>query len=545
MSTASRVRGGLVALGLLLILTALWLVRPWFHGLVMFVYVNPAVVEGVVVAVLGVALAARLLAADTTAVWNAGRALQREDGREAGRQLRAASARRLVLAAVVVVAALGLLVAIPVLGNAYAQVQVADTLSVEETDALPGINADQPRILPASVARQYAENSLQYPRYRLREGDIALRDGTPYWSFGLAPDGGVNTFVLVGKGASFVDMTTQRKRVDVVESEPQVGFGYGLTSGRGVVSEYRWRLQKERFFATYEDPIMVEHEEDVYMAVPYVTYDYHVRWTPLPVVYTTPKWGGVALVAPDGETSHLSPSEARDHPALAGQRLVPFDLSRYYVESFRYQNGVLNKWFVHEDELELAPVPGEGNDQPFLVVTEQGLQYFVAAEPYGEAQGIYQFWMFDARTGETRRYQLPVDSALMGPRRAADFVRKANARTDWDRFSPSEPVPAVVNGTLYWQVRVVPRDSSGIAATAFVDADSGDVFTFQTDQRIRAFLAGDVDVGGNVSQPGEDTSFVIVVRDENGDVVNRVEVTRGQTIEIQAAGNETTATPAG
>ncbi|MFB6136699.1 MAG: ABC transporter permease [Halobacteriaceae archaeon] len=523
------------------VLVALWLVRPAFHGLVMLVYARPSLVEALVVGAVGVAAVRSLLAPDAGALSRALRALQNDEGQAAGRELRAASGRRLLLAVLVGAVTLALVLAIPVLGGAYAQEHVARTLPVESTDSLPGINADYPRILPQSVATQYAENSLQYPRYRLAVGDIAVRNGTPYWSFGLAPDGAVNTLALTGKGASFVDMTTQQKRVDVVEEEMTVGFGVGLGSGGNVVSEYRWRLQKGEYLLRYEDPVMVEHDGDVYMAVPYVTYEHHVRLTPVPVVYTTPRWGGVALVSPDGGVEHLSPAAARDHPVLRGQRLVPFDLTRYYVESMRYSRGILNKWFVHEDELEVAPVPGEGNEQPFLVVTEdRGLQYFVAAEPYGQAQGIYQLWMFDARTGAASRYRLPVESALMGPRKAANFVRKANAKTDWDRFTPSEPVPAVVGDRLYWQIRVVPTDSSGIAYTAFVAADSGDVYSFQTDAKIRAFLAGTIDGDQTDERPGGgDVAVVVVIRDESGQVVNRVNVTRGQTVEIRTAGNAT------
>jgi hypothetical protein len=333
--------------------------------------------------------------------------------------------------------------------------------------------------------------------------------------------------------------------VDIVEENPDVGFGYGLGRGEGLISEYRWKLLKEKFWVRYGDPTMVEHEGSVYMAVPYKSYDHHVRFTPLPSVYATPKWGGVALVAPDGTVSHLSPDEARRNPVLADQRLYPFDLARYYVESMRYKNGIVNKWFVHEDELEVAPVPGEDNDQPFLVLTEAaGIQYFVAAEPYGDAQGIYQLWMFDGRTGNVERYQLPTDSALMGPRKAANYVRKANDRTDWDRFTPSEPVPAVIDETLYWQVRVVPSDSSGIAYTAFVDADSGDVYTFDDDEDIRAFLGGDVSPDRQTTETTDGGSAVVIkIRDANGNVVNTVEVTEGQSIEIEyrneTATNET------
>ncbi|NHN60189.1 MULTISPECIES: ABC transporter permease [Halorussus] len=538
-------RGAALALAVLAAMFVVaWLVRPWLHGPLAAAYTYPAIIEALAILAVGGYLSLRLLAPDRSAL-EAFVAAMSESG-QAELTFSGVPARRQLLGVAVGVLTVLLAVGVGVLGGAYAQEHVSQTLSVEETQGLPGVDATRPRVLPRSVARQYAENSLQYPRYRLAEGDIAIRNGTPVWSFGLAPDGGVNSLLLTGQGASFVDMTTQRKRVDVVEETPTVGFGYGLGRGGGVVSQYRWKLLKGQFWVQYGDPMMVEHDGDVYIAVPYKEYDHHVRLTPLPVVYATPEWGGVALVAPDGEISHLSPDEARNDPVLADQRLYPFDLARYYVESMRYRNGIVNKWFVHEDELEVAPVPGEGNDQPFLVLTEdRGIQYFVAAEPYGDAQGIFQLWTFDGRTGEAGRYRLPSDSSLMGPRKAANYVRKANDRTDWDRFTPSEPVPAVIDETLYWQVRVVPSDSSGIAYTAFVDADSGDVYTFDTDEDVRAFLGGDLASDRQDREPTDDGSVVVItIRDANGDVVNTVEVTEGQSIEI-AYGNETAANDSG
>ena len=536
----SRLPIGLFALLAILAATA-WLIRPWFHGVVMLFYAYPAVTEAIVLGVLGL-VAFVTVASSGQLEWLA-RTLFDSGGNGDIRVDVGAVDRRAATSAAVLGLTILVVVAPLVLGGAFAQEHVAHNLAVQDVDSLPEIDDDRPRVLPKSVARQYAENSLQYPRYRLTEADIAMRDGSPAWAFGLAPDGGINNLLLVGKGAAFVDMTTQSKRVEIAEFDQRVGFGFGLAGGEGIVSKYRWRLLKEEFLVRYTDPVMLDHEDGLYMAVPYVSYEHHVRLLPFPTMYTTPHWGGVALVAPDGSTTHLSPAEARQHPVLQGQRLFPFELAKYYVEAQRYQHGILNKWFVHEDELEVAPVPGAENEQPFLAVTERGIQYFVAAEPYGDAQGIYQIWMFDARRGTAERYQLPVDSALMGPRRAADFVRKANDRTDWDRFSPAEPVPAVINETLYWQVRVVPSDSSGIAFTAFVDAESGDVYTFSTDERIREFLAGSVAEDRTDEPETSEAAIVITIRDANGEVVNTVTVERGQSVEIayqNATGNAST-----
>ncbi|MFB6125212.1 MAG: ABC transporter permease [Halanaeroarchaeum sp.] len=528
-----------IGVALVVLLAMAWVGRSLLHGLVMVLYVYPAVLEAALVLLVGLFLAARLGGGDREGYAEFLRTL---NGNPSPREIAVAAPPRAGRAALVLAVAVVLAVLIGVLGGAYAQEHVGHSVAIQETDQLPEIDASRPRVLPQSVAEQYAANSLQFPRYELAPGDVAIIEGKPYWTFGLAPDGAINNLLLSGKGAVVVNMTTQRKDVSVVEANPKVSFGVGLASdGEGVVSEYRWRLLKGKYLVAYEDPIVLPTNGGVDMAVPYVTYEHHVRFTPIPVVYTTPTWGGVAVVNEDGTIRHLSPEAAREAPELADQRLYPFDLARYYVQSQRYVNGIVNKWFVHEGELEVAPLPGSGNDQPFLTMTaDRGMQYVVAVEPYGNAQGIYQVYLFDGRTGAIERYRLSAESALMGPRKAADYVRKANDRTDWDRFQPAEPLPAVIDGTLYWQVRVVPQDASGIAYTAFVAADSGDVYTFDTDQRIRSFLAGR---GGATPPPsggGEDVAYVIKIRAPNGTVINTVTVTRGQTIQIETPQNGTT-----
>jgi len=538
--TESR-RRIVVALVVAVALVLVWVWRPLLHGVLMAFYANPALLEALLVLLVGVLLAGWYAGPDRPAFYEFLRVL---NGNPSPTELGETMPPRVGRVALILAVAVGLAVLIGVLGSAYAQDDIAHSLSIQETNRLPEIDATRPRILPQTVATQYASNSLQYPRYRLAPGDIAIMDGRPYWTYGLAPDGSINNLLLSGKGAVMVNMTTQRKDVTVREASPKISFGVGLASdGEGVVSEYRWRLEKGRYFVTYEDPIMLPRDDGMYMAVPIVRYDHHVRFTPVPVVYATPTWGGMALISEDGTIRYLSPSEARSSPVLEDQRLYPFDLARYYVGSMRYVNGIVNKWFIHEGELEVAPLPGSGNDQPFLTMTkDQGVQYVVAAEPYGNAEGIYQVYLFDARTGAIERYRLSSDSALMGPRKAADYVRKANDRTDWDRFQPSEPLPAVIDGTLYWQVRVVAGDASGIAYTAFVDADSGDVYTFNTDAGIRTFLESGTGVAPPPGPGGEDVAYVIKIRDANGTVIDTVTVTKGQSIEITQPTNQTNAT---
>jgi hypothetical protein len=250
----------------------------------------------------------------------------------------------------------------------------------------------------------------------------------------------------------------------------------------------------------------------------------------------------VVLIGPDGTVEDLSPAEARDRPVLADQKLYPFELAREKVAATKYRNGIVNTFTSHEDEIEVAPVPGEGNDQPFLVFTNEGPEYVVAVEPYGQAQGLKEVWTIDGRTGEYEIYS-PRQS-LFGARKATDYVRQAARTTDWNRFTPSEPIPVVVDGQLYWEVRVVPSDSSGIAYIAFVNAQSSDVHEVSTTAEVTAFLDGDrVTASPDGDRDAADRTPTLVVERvaPNGTVVETLELYGNETVRV-VQGNATTAT---
>ena len=428
-----------------------------------------------------------------------------------------------------------------VANTAFTNVAMAEDLEQEvtEIESLPDIDNENPRILPRTVAQQFAENSLQEPRHRLADSDIAITDnGTPQWSFPLQPDGNINSFIIKQKGAAFADMTTSSSDISYSEQEMDVGIGMQ------VFDNINWVQKKERFWVNYEDHFVLEHEGENYIATPYIEYDF--RFT-FPIVHTVPKWGGIALTDSDGNLEYIEREEVRDHEILGDQRNYPFDLAREYVSSMEYREGILNKWFFHENQLEVAPVPGFDNEQPFMILTEDNPELFVATEPYGQASGLFEIWTIDGVTGDYEVYRLDRNQGLIGANRAVNFVRKANSRVNWaDRdsdtgFSPIEPLPVIVDDKLYWQVRVVPQDSAGIAFTSFVDAETSDVYTAQNDQDIRDFLSGgELDEGvdlnesdsGNQTQDGEIEITII----EDGEVVDSVS-TNSSDFDIQVREN--------
>jgi len=209
-----------------------------------------------------------------------------------------------------------------------------------------------------------------------------------------------------------------------------------------------------------------------------------------------------------------------------------------------YREGIINKWFFHKNQLEVASVPGFANEQPFMILTEDNPELFVATEPYGEASGLFEIWTIDAVTGKYEVYRLDRNEGLIGANRAVNFVRRANSRVNWadqdsdTGFAPIEPLPVIVDDRLYWQVRVVPLDSAGIAFTSFVDAETSDVYTAQDDQDIRDFLAGSqIDAGGvplNETTGGNQTTGdgVTITVIEDGAVVDSI-TTNSTDFDIQ------------
>jgi hypothetical protein len=228
---------------------------------------------------------------------------------------------------------------------------------------------------------------------------------------------------------------------------------------------------------------------------------------------------------------------------LADQRFYPYDLAFREVNAMQYQNGILNRWTIHRDQLEIADLPGDDNDQPFTVTSPDGITYIVAAEPWGDASGIHQIWTIDARTGEKARFRTNVQNGMLGPRKAANYVEQDNPRVNWNGMSPSEPLPVVRNGTLWWEVRVVPDSSAGVTDTAFVNADTGDVIRYVRDDDVADYIAGrgpiDGTDGGGPPSDGDGDGFVVVVVDENGDVVRRIEVGGNQRVRIERSSNGT------
>jgi len=481
----------------LVVVLLVWYLRPLWHGFLMLLYKNPAVWESILLGfVVGIV------------IW-------RTSKNEETWWL------PFVFCGIFLAGLLPLQLI-------YPQCYLAQHLKVVKITRLPEIDPDAVRIIPMEVSYRFAKDALQYARFKIGTPDIVFLKKKPHWSFGLVPDGTVNYFVLKDKGAMYVDMSTFQKKSKIVEKEMQIGEGMGITDW------YKWVLYKQWFWVDYEDPYFVHHKNELYIAVPIIFYDYHWRF---PTFFTIPKWAGTALIHSDGQVEWLTPKESLKHPVLKDQKLFPEKLTRYYINSFRYNRGIINRFFYHEDQIEIADLPaGIGgiphqNEQPYLVVTKEGMKWVVACEPYGEAYGVFKIYLIDARTGKINVYELPPTEALLGPVSACDYVRKSNPIIDWNRMIPAEPIPVFRESKLYWEVRVIPKDASGVSYIAMVDAKTADVIELKTDQDVRRFLRGEYVEKSELPEKKK-VRAVIILRDQNGGEIQRIEVLENQSFEV-------------
>lgn len=490
-------------LGVLLVafvvLVGLWFFRPWLHGIVYGLYTTPVIWLSfpVVVGLLWLSY--------------------RRSGNTGWMHQNTMYAAGIVFfISIAVLPAVSGLFAANTLGHETMQAR-------EDVDSLRETVASEPRIITKGVADRYASNTLPFSQYKAVGGDITVYNGTPYWSYALAPDGLWNYFTKEQHGTVLIDLTKQNAAIKTITGDMSKGIGTAF------YDNYRWHLLKQgEYLVEYADPFMVIHEGEQYIAVPYTTPEFH--WLPVP--HTTPSWGGVMLIDSSGDVTDLSPSEARQHPVLENQKLYPFDLALSKVAATKYRNGIINTVTSHKGQIEITPLPGENNDQPFFLLTKKGPTYVVAAEPYGNAQGLKEVWIIDARTGAFFRYT--PETSLFGPRKAADFVRQAARKTDWNRFDPTAPLPVVINGQFYWEIRIVPEDNSGIAYIAFVNAETSEVREVESTAAVERFLQErEIHEDSTGSQPRSRTPDIIVKRvAPNGTVVETMQVYGNESIQI-------------
>jgi hypothetical protein len=430
-------------------LVVLWLVRPIWHGLAMFVWTEPLVwLAPAALLVAGAALLRRSQRSWTTL----------EDLRTGVRPptwLFAFPALAFVLFI------FGAALNGPLVGRA-----IVKATTYEAIDGLPpdGIV----RLVPREVAEQNAASAFNSPTETLTNFRIVNTKQGLVWTALRTPQGAFRIFTKKSQGIVELDAENTARSLRQIDAELQVAPGLQITDN------LRWRLLKRRFLIKLEEPVGIQTPRGPRIVVPYLEYK--------GILIRRPVLGGVFVVAPDGTIEDLDPEEAARRPELAvSGRIFPDTQARRIQDAYQYRRGIWNAWFVHEDQTRITDT--ETNRQPYLVdfgTDGLGPQWVTVAEPYGRAFAASAIFLTDAVTGHTRIWRVPRRTSLSGNRRALQAVRTvAIPGVDFGDGSPGsgnfrvvEPRPVFVKGHLVYLASIIPNSANAVSKTVVVDAET-------------------------------------------------------------------------
>lgn len=373
-----------------------------------------------------------------------------------------------------------LVVASLLLGGVLLQSSIVSATTYEKVSSLP--NSTDYRLLPFEVAQTYFSNTLAESNKRVGTMHISFIDGKLSWAAPKDPNGWLLSLTEKPEGILIADATTSSKNITV--KNQQLEFGEDIQ----VFDNLYWNIYNRDYLMDASAVFYAtDNEGNLVSIVPITRYRYHF-------LAMMPYFDGVYVIDSDGTITAYSPDAIQTTPWLKELPLFPESLARQYIESFQYKGGVLNAWFYHEDQIQIAELPGY-NQQPLLMSTQDGLKWVVSAEASGEttqSRGIFKIFMMNATDGSIEYFEPDTQSSLLGPVAALSYAKKENPLIDWSYFDIIEPRPYFLKGDLYWLSSVVPYDHTGVSYTVLSNARTAEVKFFKTDAEVKSFLEGNI-----------------------------------------------------
>jgi hypothetical protein len=460
-----------VVIWLVILLAIMWFFRPFFHEFIMSFYISPLKMILIIAVLAGFYLLTRSFGKIK---------LESVDGSQTNFKLNSSNK----VSAKVIVTYVALLAVIFIMLGLESEIRLLVTarqISYDQKTELP--NFEPIRLIPKPVATRFADDSFQNPQEHLGDSQIAMIDGKLQRVMPRLPDGTLLYFFNKLNGFVTVDVDTLDKKVAIENQE----FKY--SEGIGIFDNLYYQLPLKKYFVQYSsEPIYLKNDQKEWVTVvPYMGYK--------GILFKVPYWAGVMEIHSDGTMTDYTPEQAQNVSYFKNNRLYPKELVNYYTQSYSYKGGLLNKWFLHKNQIEVVSLPG--SEAILHASSDQGFKQIVVAEPYGRSYGIYKIFLFDATSGKREIIEYDQNSQLTGPVAAADYIKREFPSYSWDSFSLSEPRPMKISGDLYWLLSIIPNDSAGIAKTVLFNAKTNKVVSFDDLATLQNF----VKTGSITNQP--------------------------------------------
>ncbi len=333
------------------------------------------------------------------------------------------------------------------------------------------IDTTSARLVPLYTAYAYAVSMLQTATHTIYEDETYVyydSGGHIIYNWVIEPEGFWNQISKEPLGVVLVNGSVFPPKVYVIKKRTFWGLHRLLLNPFFI--DNLWREVKLR--AGMGVRVLMDcNVEVLYKGKPYILIPL-ATWRVGPTT-SVPVPVGYAVVSPDGSISVISLKEAASSPLFRGVPLVPDVIAREWVEIYRYHTGFWNV-FLYHNTYTIRDVGT--NPQPYLMTDKSGHLYWVfVAEPPGMTYSAKYIFYVNASDPNPHImiYELP--NPVIGISKLASLVKQAHPTYDWGEFMVEEPMPIIVNGTLYWKVTVITRDGRGLVSVDLVDTRTNEV----------------------------------------------------------------------
>ncbi len=170
----------------------------------------------------------------------------------------------------------------------------------------------------------------------------------------------------------------------------------------------------------------------------------------------------------------IRPEDISKHKYLYGQNILPYDVSTYYANSFRFQEGFFSPFpGYHRGDIRIPSLPSDMNEQPFTTYFDSEkvpgkLYHYFALEPFKtDKQGLSTSLLIPA-DGSLPIYvfqHYKHSGSLIGVSAVPTKVKSSQKVYAWDLNHPAESRPYVkkIDGVtrFFWMTTIVTTKESG------------------------------------------------------------------------------------
>ena len=377
----------------------------------------------------------------------------------------------------VLIALLFVIIAIMPFMNDYLKVYSGKAIKEHISYLSTPLPVKMTRIIPLETAGAYAESLLQIPTHFINFNTSYLyyANDTVIFCMIVEPEGFWNSLRWNAKGIILVNGSNYPPKVTFIDQNLYWSFNrkrFKLLYFDSLKRQLKIRALPYR--PLFENAIEVCIDRHVYILVPII------RWE-RGLSYSYPVLHSYAVIDEDGEIELVKPNRLSENRVthfvfyVYKAPIVPEIVARQWVELLRWSVGYLNVILYHKTFV----IRDIGlNAQPYLVYDDNGHLYWLfVVEPSGKSYAVKYIIYVDAESIEPRILLYEPTEQWIGASKLFSYIQKAHPTYDWDKFRLAEPIPIIVNDTLYWKITIITSDARGVVSIDLVNAKTGVVYS--------------------------------------------------------------------